>query len=101
MAFPTRKDKAVIPAKAESAGVARSTVTKGAVESLEVGALLKWHFDDLMQPLIKIDGVVFGKYTMIGAMRAGAERHRHVLGMSGGKRNPIREKVFQVFLISG
>jgi transposase-like protein len=82
----TRNYKAVIPAMAETVGVSRSAVSRAAIEAseAEVEALLSRRFDDLKLLVIYIDGLVFGKYTMIGAVGVDTEGHKHVLGIREG-----------------
>ncbi len=82
----TRNYKAVIPTMAETAGVSRSAVSRAAIEAseAEVEALLNRRFDDLKLLVIYVDGLVFGKYTMIGAVGVDTEGHKHVLGIGEG-----------------
>ncbi len=82
----TRNYKEVIPAMAETAGVSRSAVSRAAIEAseAEVEALLSRRFEDLKLLVIYIDGLVFGKYTMIGAVGVDTEGHKHVLGIREG-----------------
>lgn len=82
----TRNYKAVIPEMAETAGVSHSAVSRAAIEAseAEVEALLARRFDDLKLLVVYIDGLVFGKYTMIGAVGVDTEGHKHVLGIREG-----------------
>ena len=82
----TRNYKEVIPTMAETAGVSRSAVSRAAIEAseAEVEALLSRRFDDWKLLVIYIDGLVFGKYTMIGAVGVDTEGHKHVLGIREG-----------------
>lgn len=82
----TRNYKEVIPAMAESAGVSRSAVSRAAIEAseAEVEALLSRRFDDLKLLVIYIDGLIFGDYTMIGAVGVDSEGNKHVLGLREG-----------------
>jgi putative transposase len=82
----TRNYKAVIPAMAETAGVSRSAVSRAAIQAseAEVEALLNRRFDDVKLLVIYIDGLIFGKYTMIGAIGVDAQGHKHVLGIREG-----------------
>jgi len=82
----TRNYKAVIPEMAETAGVSRSAVSRAAIEAsdAEVEALLNRRFDDVKLLAIYIDGLIFGKYTMIGAVGVDIEGHKHVLGLREG-----------------
>ena len=82
----TRNYKAVIPEMAETAGVSRSAVSRAAIEAseAEVEALLSRRFDDVKLLVIYIDGLVFGKYTMIGAIGVDTQGHKHVLGIREG-----------------
>jgi putative transposase len=82
----TRNYKAVIPAMAETAGVSRSAVSRAAIEAseAEVEALLRRRFDQVRFLIIYIDGLIFGKYTMIGAIGVDTQGHKHVLGIREG-----------------
>lgn len=82
----TRNYKAVIPEMAETAGVSRSAVSRAAIEAseAEVDALLSRRFDDVKLLVIYIDGLIFGKYTMIGAIGVDTQGHKHVLGIREG-----------------
>ena len=82
----TRNYKAVIPEMAETAGVSRSAVSRAAIEAseAEVEALLSRRFDDVKLLVIYIDGLIFGKYTMIGAIGVDTQGHKHVLGIREG-----------------
>lgn len=82
----TRNYQAVIPEMAETVGVSRSAVSRAAIEAseAEVEALLSRRFDDLKLLVIYIDGLVFGKYTMIGTVGVDTEGHKHVLGIREG-----------------
>ena len=82
----TRNYKEVIPAMAETAGVSRSAVSRRVVEAseAEVEALLSRRFDDVKLLIIYIDGLIFGDYTMIGAVGVDTEGNKHVLGIREG-----------------
>jgi transposase-like protein len=82
----TRNYKEVIPAMAETAGVSKSAVSRRVVEAseAEVEALLSRRFDDLKLLVIYIDGLIFGDYTMIGAVGVDLEGNKHVLGIREG-----------------
>ena len=82
----TRNYKEVIPAMAETAGVSRSAVSRAAIEAseAEVEALLSRRFDDVKLLVIYIDGLIFGDYTMIGAVGVDSQGHKHVLGIREG-----------------
>ena len=82
----TRNYKAVIPEMAETAGVSRSAVSRAAIEAseAEVEALLSRRFEDVKLLVIYIDGLIFGKYTMIGAIGVDTQGHKHVLGIREG-----------------
>ena len=71
---------------AETAGVSRSAVSRAAIEAseAEVEALLSRRFDDVKLLVIYIDGLIFGKYTMIGAIGVDTQGHKHVLGIREG-----------------
>lgn len=82
----TRNYKEVIPAMAETVGVSRSAVSRAAIEAseAEVEALLNRRFDALKLLVIYIDGLLFGDYTMMGAVGVDAEGNKHVLGIREG-----------------
>lgn len=82
----TRNYKVVIPEMAETAGVSRSAVSRAVIEAseAEVEALLSRRFDDVKLLVIYIDGLIFGKYTMIGAIGVDTQGHKHVLGIREG-----------------
>jgi putative transposase len=82
----TRNYKEVIPAMAETAGVSKSAVSRRVVEAseAEVEALLSRRFDGLKLLVIYVDGLVFGDYTMIGAVGVDSEGNKHVLGIREG-----------------
>jgi len=82
----TRNYKVVIPEMAETAGVSRSAVSRAAIvaSEAEVEALLSRRFDDVKLLVIYIDGLIFGKYTMIGAIGVDTQGHKHVLGIREG-----------------
>jgi transposase-like protein len=82
----TRNYKEVIPAMAETVGVSKSAVSRRVIEAseAEVEALLSRRFDDLKLLVIYIDGLIFGDYTMIGAVGVDSEGNKHVLGIREG-----------------
>ncbi len=82
----TRNYKEVIPQMAETAGVSKSAVSRRVVEAseAEVEALLNRRFDELKLLVIYIDGLIFGDYTMIGAVGVDMEGNKHVLGIREG-----------------
>lgn len=82
----TRNYKEVIPSMAETMGVSKSAVSRRVVEAseAEVEALLARRFDELKLLVIYIDGLIFGNYTMIGAVGVDSEGNKHVLGIREG-----------------
>ncbi len=84
--------KEVIPAMAETVEVSRFAVSRRVAEAseAEVQALLSRRFDDLKLLVIYVDGLVFGDYTMIGAVGVDSEGNKHVLGIREG-RGPQRQ----------
>lgn len=82
----TRNYKEVIPSMAETMGVSKSAVSRRVVEAseAEVEALLARRFDELKLLVIYIDGLIFGDYTMIGAVGVDSEGNKHVLGIREG-----------------
>ena len=82
----TRNYKEVISKMAETVGVSKSAVSRRVVEAseAEVETLLSRRFDELKLLIIYIDGLVFGEYTMIGAVGVDSEGNKHVLGIREG-----------------
>lgn len=82
----TRNYKEVISSMAETVGVSRSAVSRRVIEAseAEVEALLSRRFDDLKLLVIYIDGLIFGDYTMIGAVGVDVEGNKHILGIREG-----------------
>jgi hypothetical protein len=82
----TRNYKEVIPIMAETVGVSKSAVSRQMVEAseAEVEALLGRRLDVLKLLIIYIDGLIFGDYTMIGAVGVDSEGRKHVLGIREG-----------------
>jgi len=82
----TRNYKEVIPSMAETAGVSRSAVSRRVIEAseAEVEGLLSRRFDDLKLLVIYIDGLIFGDYTMMGAVGVDVEGNKPVLGIREG-----------------
>jgi transposase-like protein len=82
----TRNYKEAIPKMAETVGVSKSAVSRHMAEAseAEVEALLARRFDGLKLLIIYIDGLIFGDYTMIGAVGVDSEGRKHVLGIREG-----------------
>ena len=82
----TRNYKEVISKMAETVGVSKSAVSRRVVEAseAEVETLLSRRFDELKLLVIYIDGLVFGEYTMIGAVGVDSKGNKHVLGIREG-----------------
>jgi transposase-like protein len=82
----TRNYKEVISKMAETVGVSKSAVSRRVVEASEseVEMLLSRRFDELKLLVIYIDGLIFGDYTMIGAVGVDSEGNKHVLGIREG-----------------
>ena len=82
----TRNYKEVIPTMAETVGVSKSAVSRRVIEAseAEVEALLSRRFGELKLLVIYIDGLLFGDYTMIGAVGVDSEGNKHVLGIREG-----------------
>ncbi len=61
-------------------------MSRAAIEAsdAEVEALLSRRFDDLKLLVVYIDGLLFGDYTMIGAVGVDVEGNKHVLGIREG-----------------
>jgi transposase-like protein len=98
----TRSYKEVIPTMAETVGVSKSAVSRWVVEAseAEVDALLSRHFDELKLPVIYIDGLLFGDYTMIGAVGVDSEGNKHVLGVrEGPRRIPVIPRSLSLVLV--
>jgi transposase-like protein len=82
----TRNYQEVISKMAETVGVSKSAVSRRLIEAseAEVEALLGRRFDELKLLVIYIDGLIFGDYTMIGAVGVDSEGNKHVLGIREG-----------------
>ena len=82
----TRNYKEAIPKMAETVGVSKSAVSRHMAEAseAEVEALLARRFNGLKLLIIYIDGLIFGDYTMIGAVGVDSEGRKHVLGIREG-----------------
>jgi transposase-like protein len=82
----TRNYKQAIPKMAETVGVSKSAVSRHMAEAseAEVELLLSRRFDGLKLLIIYIDGLIFGDYTMIGAVGVDSEGRKHVLGIREG-----------------
>jgi transposase-like protein len=82
----TRNYQEVISKMAETVGVSKSAVSRRLIEAseAEVEALLGRRFDELKLLVIYIDGLLFGDYTMIGAVGVDSEGNKHVLGIREG-----------------
>ena len=82
----TRNYKQVIPTMAETVGVSKSAVSRRVIEAseAEVEALLSRRFEEPKRLVIYIDGLLFGDYTMIGAVGVDSDGNKHVLGIREG-----------------
>lgn len=71
---------------AATVGVSRSAVSRRVIEALEaeVEELLSRRFDELKLLVIYVDGLLFGDYTMIGAVGVDSEGNEHVPGIREG-----------------
>jgi transposase-like protein len=82
----TRNYKQVIPTMAETVGVSKSAVSRRVIEAseAEVEALLSRRFEEPKRLVIYIDGLLFGDYTMIGAVGVDSDGNKHVPGIREG-----------------
>jgi transposase-like protein len=101
----TRNYKEVIPTMAETVGVSKSAVSRRVVEAseAEVEALLSRRFDELKLLVIYIDGLIFGDYTMIGAVGVDSEGNKHVLGIREGatENSTVVKELFEDMVARG
>ena len=82
----TRQYQQVIPAMAETVGVAKSSVSRETIVAAEkqLEELTARRFDNLNLLIIYIDGMALGDHCVIGAVGVDAEGRKHLLGIQGG-----------------
>ncbi len=74
------------PQMVETAGVSRSAVSRAAIQAsqAEIEALVSRRFEDLKLLAIYIGGLVFGDYSMVGAVGVDSEGYKQVLCIREG-----------------
>jgi transposase-like protein len=82
----TRNYRAVLPEMADTAGVAKSSVSREFVDASEeaMKQLAERRFDDKDILIIYLDGLIFGAHHVIVALGVDVEGHKHVLGLTDG-----------------
>jgi len=82
----TRQYRAVLPEMAETVGVARSSVSREAVEASEeeLRRLCERRLDDLELLMVYLDGVIFGEHHVLVAVGVDEKGRKHVLGIAEG-----------------
>lgn len=82
----TRNYRAVLPAMAEAAGVSRSSVSREAMQAAEeqLRTLMARPLAGLDVCVIYVDGMVYGRHHVIGAVGVDATGRKHVLGVQDG-----------------
>lgn len=82
----TRHYQTVLPAMAETAGVSKSNVSRGAIEASETALeqLLSRRFEGQEILVISIDGIHFGEQGVIGAVGVDSAGRKQALGLCEG-----------------
>ena len=82
----TRHYRSVLPEMADTAGVAKSSVSREFIDASEeaLGKLLERRFDDKDILIVYLDGLIFGEHHVIAALGVDAEGYKHVLGLIDG-----------------
>jgi putative transposase len=82
----TRQYRAVLPEMAETVGVSRSSVSRGAIEASEeeLKRLCERRFEAVNLLVIYLDGVIFGDHHVLVAMGVDEAGKKHVLGLAEG-----------------
>jgi transposase-like protein len=82
----TRNYRSVLPEMADTAGVAKSSVSREFIDASEeaLGKLLERRFDDKDILIVYLDGLIFGEHHVIAALGVDAEGYKHVLGLIDG-----------------
>jgi transposase-like protein len=82
----TRNYRKVLPEMADTAGVAKSSVSREFIDASEetLQQLLDRRFDDKDILIIYLDGLIFGEHHVLAALGVDLEGHKHVLGLTEG-----------------
>jgi putative transposase len=82
----TRQYAEVLPERASTCGVSRSSVSREAAQGGEEGLkeLLERRFDGIDLLVLYIDGMQFGEHHVISAVGVDRAGHKHVLGIQLG-----------------
>jgi len=82
----TRQYAGVLPEVAETVGVAKSSVSREAIEAGEakLGELCARRFDDLDVLILYLDGLRFGDFDVVAAVGVDRQGRKHVLGLAEG-----------------
>lgn len=82
----TRSYRTVLPAMADTVGVAKSSVSREFIDASEAALkqLTERRFDDQDMLIVYLDGLIFGAHHVIVALGVDSEGRKHVLGLSDG-----------------
>lgn len=82
----TRQYAGVLPEMAETVGVAKSSVSREAIEASEgkLQELCERRFDDLDLLILYLDGLCFGDFHVVVAVGVDRQGRKHVLGLAEG-----------------
>ncbi len=82
----TRQYAGVLPEMAETVGVAKSSVSREAIEASEakLRELCARRFDDLDVLILYLDGLRFGDFHLVAAVGVDRQGRKHVLGLAEG-----------------
>ncbi len=82
----TRQYAEVLPEMAETVGVAKSSVSREAIEASEakLRELCARRFDDLDVLVLYLDGLRFGDFHVMAAVGVDRQGRKHVLGLAEG-----------------
>jgi putative transposase len=82
----TRDYQRVVPQMAQTVGVAKSSVSRGVVEAsaAELQRLMERRWDDQDILIIYLDGLIFGRHTVLLALGVDTTGQKHILGLTQG-----------------
>jgi transposase-like protein len=82
----TRNYRTVLPAMADTVGVAKSSVSREFIDASEAALkqLLERRFDDQDILIVYLDGLIFGAHHVIVALGVDSQGRKHVLGLADG-----------------
>jgi len=82
----TRSYRTVLPEMADTAGVAKSSVSRQFIDASEeaLKQVAERRFDDKDILIVYLDGLIFGAYHVIVALGVDINGHKHVLGLIAG-----------------